>query len=434
MGVSLAKKEEEKHGHKFTRHQLARWQQQKKRQHIFLILGIGVIAAVGGVIGGGWYRDEYRPMQEVVIQVNDTEFDMGYYVDTLKISGKLYQQIYGQSQSLFYMQSVASQAVTAIEQRELIQQGAMALGIVVSDSEVSDELKKNDPPLGNDFRDLVRGDMLNRRLLGEHFEQEVPQFAEQRQIMAMFLESESQAAAVRDRLEAGEDFAELAGELSLESLTVMGDGEAGWYLLGILSEKLGLPVLEDYVFAAGVGVSGPLYDEARTKEAGYWLVKLVDRDEDEQGDLFNIQVMLLGSEEEAQDVIDRLEPGVGEDFAEIASELSQDTASKEDGGDLGWLDPEEIAAPLGDFVLTAEPGALSEPIRDDAVVTKGGYWLVEVLGIEDSRQISESDRDFLKGRALDEWVSSLWDDSESVVESYLDDEKIAWAIDRAIGS
>ena len=56
------------------------------------------------------------------------------------------------------------------------------------------------------------------------------------------------------------------------------------------------------------------------------------------------------------------------------------------------------------------------------------------MGIEDSRQISESDRDFLKGMALDEWVSSLWDDSESVVESYLDDEKIAWAIDRAIGS
>ncbi|NOQ18252.1 MAG: hypothetical protein GQ507_03325, partial [Dehalococcoidales bacterium] len=67
-------------------------------------------------------------------------------------------------------------------------------------------------------------------------------------------------------------------------------------------------------------------------------------------------------------------------------------------------------------------------------VTKGGYWLVEVLDIEDSRQISESDRDFLKGRALNEWVSSLGDDPENVVENYLDDEKIAWAIDRAIGS
>ena len=427
------KKKEEKHERRFTRHQLARWQQQKKRQRIFLILGLAVIAVVGGVIGSGWYRDEYRPMQEVVIKVNDTEFDMGYYVDTLKISGKLYQQIYGESQYLFYMQSVANQAITGIEQRELIRQGAMALGIVVSDSEVSKELKGNDPPLGKEYRDLVRGDMLRSRLLDEYFEQEVPQFAEQRQIMAMFLESESRVAMVRKMLEAGEDFAELAGDFSLESLTLADDDQAGWYPPEILSEGLGLGVVEDYVFTAGVGLSGPVYDDTRTKDVGYWLVRLVEKDEDEQGELLNIQVMLLGSEEEAHDVIDRLELGVG-DFAEIAGELSQDTASKEDGGDLGWLDPEEIAAPFADFVLAAEPGSLSEPIKDDTVVTKGGYWLVDVLGIEEGRQISEIDRDFLKSMALDEWIASLWDDPETVVESYLDAEKITWAIDRAVGS
>ncbi|MDD4984844.1 MAG: peptidylprolyl isomerase [Dehalococcoidales bacterium] len=428
------KKKEEKHERRFTRHQLARWQQQKKRQRIFLILGLAVIGAIGGVIGSGWYRNEYRPMQEVVIKVNETEFDMGYYVDTLKISGRLYQQIYGESQYLFYMQSVADQAVTGIEQRELIRQGAMALGIVVSDSEVSEELKKNDPPLGSEYRDLVSSDMLRSKLLDEYFEQEVPQVSEQRQVMAMFLESDSRAAMVRKMLEAGEDFAKLSGEFFLESLTLMDDGQAGWYPPEILSEELGLGVVEDYVFAAGVGLSGPVYDETMTKDFGYWLVKLVEKDEDEQGELYNIQVMLLGSEEEAQGVIDRLELGVSGDFAEIAGELSQDTASKEDGGDLGWLDPEEIAAPFADFVLAAEPGALSEPIKDDTVVTKGGYWLIDVLGIEDGRQILEGDREFLKTMALDEWISSLWDDPANVVESYLDAEKIAWAIDRAVGS
>ncbi len=432
--MSLAKKKEEKHERGFTRHQLARWQQQKKRQRLFLILGLAVIAVVGGVIGAGWYRDEYRPMREVVIKVNETEFDMGYYVDTLKISGKLYQQIYGESQYLFYMQYVADQAITGIEQRELIRQGAMALGIVVSDNEVSKELKGNDPPLGNEYRDLVSGDMLRSRLLDEYFEKEVPQFAEQRQVIAMFLESESRAAMVRKMLEAGEDFAELAGDFSLDSLNLTEDDQAGWYPAEILSEGLGLGVVEDYVFAAGVGLSGPVYDDTRTKDFGYWLVKLVEKDEDEQGELFNVQVMLLGSEEEARGVIDRLELGVSGDFAEIAGELSQDTTSKEDGGDLGWLDPDEIAESFADFVLTAEPGSLSEPIKDDTVVTNGGYWLIDVLGIEEGRQISEIDRDFLKGMALDEWISSLWDDPETVVESYLDAEKITWAIDRAVGS
>jgi len=38
----------------------------------------------------------------------------------------------------------------------------------------------------------------------------------------------------------------------------------------------------------------------------------------------------------------------------------------------------------------------------------------------------------LKARALDEWVFSLWDDPENEVDdSYLDDEKKAWAIEQA---
>lgn len=429
----MAKKKEEKQARNYTRHQLARWQQQKKRQRLFLMLGIGIIAVVGGVIGTGWYRDEYQPMHEVVIKVNETEFDMGYYVDTLEVSGAFYQQVYGQSDPSTYMPNVASQAVTAIQERELIRQGAASLGITVSDKEVSEELKKNDPPLGNEYRDLVRADMTRKKLLDDYFEEEVPEHAEQRQVMAMLLESENQAAQVNARIEDGEGFNELAGELALESLTVDEEGEAGWYTHDILADKKGFPVVADYAFGAELGLSGPIYDEDRAKDVGYWVVKLEDTDEDEQGKLYNVQVMLLGSEQDAQDVIGRLESGADGDFAEIAAELSQDTASKEEGGDLGWLDEEDIAEPLRDFILAAESGEISGPIRDDEVVTDGGYWLVDVLGIEKNRPIPDSDRDFLKRRALDEWISSLWDDPENTVESYLDEEKTAWAIDKAMG-
>ncbi len=429
----MAKKKEEKQARNYTRHQLARWQQQKKRQRLFLMLGIGIIAVVGGVIGTGWYRDEYQPMHEVVIKVNETEFDMGYYVDTLEVSGAFYQQVYGQSDPSTYMPNVASQAVTAIQERELIRQGAASLGITVSDKEVSEELKKNDPPLGNEYRDLVRADMTRKKLLDDYFEEEVPEHAEQRQVMAMLLESENQAAQVNARIEDGEGFNELAGELALESLTVDEEGEAGWYTHDILADKKGFPVVADYAFGAELGLSGPIYDEDRAKDVGYWVVKLEDTDEDEQGKLYNVQVMLLGSEQDAQDVIGRLESGADGDFAEIAAELSQDTASKEEGGDLGWLDEEDIAEPLRDFILSAESGEISGAIRDDEVVTDGGYWLVDVLGIEKNRPIPDSDRDFLKRRALDEWISSLWDDPENTVESYLDEEKTAWAIDKAMG-
>ena len=86
------------------------------------------------------------------------------------------------------------------------------------------------------------------------------------------------------------------------------------------------------------------------------------------------------------------------------------------------------------YNLDLEPGTLSEPIRDESVATKRGYWLVEVLDKDDNRQIDESDRDLLKAKALNEWVASLWDDPNNVVDdSFLDGEKKAWAIEQATG-
>ena len=69
--------------------------------------------------------------------------------------------------------------------------------------------------------------------------------------------------------------------------------------------------------------------------------------------------------------------------------------------------------------------------RDDSEETTGGYWLLKVLAREDNRKIEDEDRDYLKGKALDEWITSLMDNPENTFESFLDDEKILWAIEKA---
>jgi len=420
--VKKVKKKVEKPKREVTKRQLSQWQQQTKRRRLFLILGISVIAVVSVVTGRGFYITYYQPMHETVIRVNDTEFNMGYYIKMLEFSGR------GQPDYLPYL---ADQVVTDIERNELIRQEAEKLGIIATNSEVDEMLKEFDPPLSKDYSDLIRAEILKGKLRDVYFDQGVPMFAEQRHIMAMFLESENQTAEVKTRLENGEDFGELANELSLEGFSQTENGDLGWYPYGILSEILGLSIPEYYAFTSEVGVlSEALYDEARTKSVGYWLVKVLDIDEEDEEAEFELQVMLLGSEQEVQEVITRLEGG--EDFATLAEELSQHDASKEKGGDLGWLASDEINPVYQDFVLNAELEALSEPIKDDGVVTKGGYWLVKVLDKEDNRQIEDSDRDLLKAKALDEWVSSLWDNPENEVESYLDDEKKAWAIAEAM--
>ena len=418
----MTKKRKEKPRREVTRRQLSQWQQHRKRQRIIFGLGIFIIVVVLGVVGAGWYISQYQPLRQNVITVNDTNFNMDYYVKAL--------EFYGGGQPTYYLYSIAGEVVTIIQRNELIRQGAMKLGISVSQEEVDGELKSGDPPLSKDYRDLVRAVMLIDKLRDEYFDQQVPVYAEQRHIMAMLLESESQATEVRLRLEDGEDFTELAGELSLESLLSEENGDLGWRPEGVLTMLLGTSILDEYAFSSEVGVlSQPLHDEEIIKGVGYWLIKVLDREEEpEKAD---IQVMLLSSEEEAREVKDRLE--TGEDFGALAEELSQLDASKEDGGKVTGVTPDVMSLALSEFVFdpAVELETVSEPIRDDTVFTKGGYWLIKVQDKDDNRQIDDSDRELLKAEALSKWIEALENDPENKIESYLDGEKIAWAIEKA---
>ncbi len=421
----MAKKKVEKPKREVTKRQLSHWQQQKKRQRIILGLGSFVVAVVLVVIGVGWYFGYYQPLHQVVVRVNSTEFNMDYYIKMLKF--------YGQGWPVQYMDVLADEVVTIIGRNELIRKGTLRLGITVSDKEVDEKLKSYDPPLSKDYRDIARAELLRSKLLDKHFEQEVPMFAEQRHIMAMLLESESQANEVRAEVEAGEDFAELAGELSLDSFSKDEKGDLGWHPEDVLVELLATSIPGEHAFGSEVEVlSQPIYDETKTRSVGYWLVKILDRQQEPEQ--VHIQAILLGSEKEAQDVRARLE--AGDDFTTLATELSQHEATRESGGDFDWLSPEDVtpgsafAAWADSFEL--ETGAISEPIRDDTQITTGGYWLLEVLAKEDDKQISDEDRDLLKAKALDEWVLSLWYDPGNEVNSYLTDEMREWAIEKAI--
>jgi len=422
----LAKKKVEKPKREVTKRQLSHWQRQRRRQRIILGLGIFIVAAVLGIMGAGWYISYYQPLHQTVIRVNNTEFNMDYYIKMLKY--------YGEGMPTQYMQFMADEVVKRIEQNELVRKGALGLGISVSDKEIDEKLKSYDPPLSKDYRDIARTELLISKLLDKHFEQTVPVFAEQRHIMAMFLESDSQATEVRTRVEAGEDVAELAGELSLDGLSKDKKGDLGWHPEDVLAELLATSMPGEYAFGSEIGVlSQPIYDETKTKSVGYWLVKILDRKQEPEQ--VHIQAILLGSEKEAQDVRARLE--AGEDFTALAKELSQHTATRESGGDFDWLSLEDVT--LGSAfaawadISELETGVISEPLRDDTEVTTGGYWLLEVLAKEDNKQISDDDRDLLKTKALDEWVFSLWFYSGSEVNNYLTDEMREWAIAKAVG-
>ncbi len=407
----MDKNKAEKPRREVAKRQLSHWQLQRKRQRWVFGIGIFIIVASLGIIGGGWCITQYQPLRESVIKVNDTEFNMDYYVKMLQV-----------------LQYPADEVVRVIQQNEVIRQGAERLGIIVSNEVADEELKSHGPPFNDAHRDVVRTQMLIGRLLDEYFEQEILFFDEQRQVMAMFVESDSQAAEIRVRLEVDGGFTELAGEFSLDGFTKGKKGDLDWRTRDVLTLLLESSILGEYVFDSKVGVlSQPIYDEAKVKGVGYWLIEVLEREEDPERAY--VQAILLGSEGEAQEIRAKLEAGEG--FATLAKGFSQLQAAGIDGGDLEWLTPGIVSAAFDEFVFDLELGieVLSEPIRDDMMVTTGGYWLVQVLSEDDNRKIEDEDRYLLKAKALDEWGTSLFDKSD--VEDYLDDDKQLWAISRA---
>ena len=416
----MSKKKPEKPQHILTPRQISRWERQKKRQRIILASGIFVIVLALAFVGVGWYLGQYKPMRETVIKVNGTEFAMDYYVEMLKLEGA-----YHSVPDLSY---VADSALQNIQRNELLRQGALELGFSVADEEVVKELRENDLPDKEAYRDLVRQQLLTDRLLDAHFDAQVPLFAEQRQVMAMMLESESQALDVRSRREDGEDFSELAEELSLEPFSRNKGGDLGWVPRIILQEMLQTSIVDDIFRHRVGGLSQPIYDDEAQKWVGYWLVKVLDIDEEEEE--IHLQVMLFGSEEEAQNIKRQLE--TGEEWGPLAIEHSQMKGVASNEGEY-LVSPGEMSGPVDEYVHAAktELGVISEPLRDETVTTKGGYWLIEIPDQDADRRIATEYRDYLKAKAFDEWMAALVDDEGNEIVNYLDAEKKSWAIEQA---
>jgi peptidyl-prolyl cis-trans isomerase D len=72
----------------------------------------------------------------------------------------------------------------------------------------------------------------------------------------------------------------------------------------------------------------------------------------------------------------------GEDFAKVAKEASDDAATKDKGGDLGFFGPGEMAKPFEDAAFALKPGGLSAPVR-----TRFGWHVLRVDASEPARTV-----------------------------------------------
>jgi peptidyl-prolyl cis-trans isomerase D len=67
----------------------------------------------------------------------------------------------------------------------------------------------------------------------------------------------------------------------------------------------------------------------------------------------------------------------GEDFGKLAQELSQDTGSAKNGGDLGWAERSRYVGPFADAAFSMQEGEIKGPVK-----TQFGYHILKLDGIQ----------------------------------------------------
>ncbi|MEF9427425.1 MAG: peptidylprolyl isomerase, partial [Candidatus Mariimomonas ferrooxydans] len=90
------------------------------------------------------------------------------------------------------------------------------------------------------------------------------------------------------------------------------------------------------------------------------------------------------SSKKAEEILKRIK--AGEDFAELATEFSEDKGSKGKGGNLGFFPRDRMAKPFEDAAFSLKPGEVS-----DIIETKFGYHIIKLEERKEAKQQSFED-------------------------------------------
>ena len=374
---------------------------------IALIASAIFLAIIVMIVVIGFYNNEIKPLNQPAIEVNDTSFDMAYYIERFDAyTRNLQPETVG-----FMTESVANQII----RDELIRQGAGALAVVVSNEEVESALELTENVNEEIYIEIMESELRSNKVL-DYFNNELPDEVEQVQISVMLVENEVVADTVISRIDNRENFSVMMDEYSVES---EGNADDLWLPEKLIANHL----VSELVFTLIPGEIGKISDETIGKDIGYWLIEVTAMDEIKG---IEVRAMLLGSLEQAKEIKGRLEV---EDFNTLAAEYSQHE-SGENGGDLGWMIIGDMGNDIFDGVAFDLPiNLVSDPVYDSSVETLGGCWVVELLARED-HELAIEPRNVLAQEDFNIWL--LEQENNGTIVNHLDSESTAWAVKKVL--
>lgn len=214
----------------------------------------------------------------------------------------------------------------------------------------------------------------------------------------------SQAEKALAHLQSGETFREVALSFSQGRQALEG-GDLGWRSANELP-----PLFIDAAKNLNKGeVSSPL-----RSASGFHIIQLIDKQnakvvvEQTHARHILLRSDMVTSDEQILKILQSIKQRLdkGEDFAVLATEVSQDPGSKNNGGDLGWVSSGQFVPQFEKVMNSLKPRQISEPFRSPF-----GWHVLQVLERRQqdntAQQLRDSAEQSLRERKADEELQ-LW--------------------------
>jgi len=181
---------------------------------------------------------------------------------------------------------------------------------------------------------------------------------------------------------------------------------------------------------ARTGISEP--DYRQMAEAAVVTDKLGEKflaEVPESAESVHYRQIVVSEQATAEDIRGQIEGGA--DFAALAAENSLDTATKDKGGDVGWVPRGILSASTEELIFAMKVGEIT------VIPTPAGVMVIEMLEKDDDHPVQEDRKEPFAARLLADWIDEK-KLSLSIVNNMDpnsgDPDKISWVVNRAYQS
>jgi len=203
----------------------------------------------------------------------------------------------------------------------------------------------------------------------------------------------------------------LTEQAAAEAGVIVSDDEVDAYIQAMIEENGGEEAFQAKLAEWGE-TTEDAWREVRAQLIGMAMTQRIIENVPTAAEHVHARHILVDTSAEAERILAQVLAGT--DFATLAKSYSQDSSTRESGGDLGFFPQGILVAPeVEDAAFALQPGQFS-----GVVTSPLGFHIVQVVERDPARPVSPENLRLMQDRAVQDWIEGLW--AQATVEHFVE--------------